>query len=101
MGGDYDYNAIVSNRIIPFHNNALYIIKPSTLWHCGLVLKNVEYQIIVCIVYGYPIIIIQHLFLRHVSSHCGHSEAHYSLKHLHIINNIMIKTPTVILHDKI
>ena len=37
------------------------------------------------------IIIIQHFILRHihVSGHCGHSEAHY--KHLHIINNIMIK----------
>ena len=23
------------------------------------------------------IIIIQHLFMRHISSHCGHSEAHY------------------------
>ena len=27
--------------------------------------------------------------MRHISGHCGHSEAHY--KHLHIINNIMIK----------
>ena len=38
------------------------------------------------------IIIIQHLFMRHISGHCGHSEAHY--KHLHIINNLMIKMPT-------
>ena len=45
------------------------------------------------------LIIIQHLFMRHISSHCGHSEAHY--KHLHIINNIMIKMPTVKLQDKI
>ena len=29
---------------------------------------------------------------------CGHSEAHY--KHLHIINNIMIKMPTVKMQDK-
>ena len=28
------------------------------------------------------IIIIQHLFLRHISSHCGHSEAHCSLKQI-------------------
>ena len=35
---------------------------------------------------GDIIIIIQHLFLRHISSHCDHSEAHYSLKQLHIIN---------------
>ena len=33
------------------------------------------------------IIIIQHLLLRHISCHCGHSEVHYSLKHLHTINN--------------
>ena len=33
------------------------------------------------------IIIIQHLFKRHISGHCGHSEAHYK----HMINNIMIK----------
>ena len=26
----------------------------------------------------------------HISSHCGHSEAHYSLKHVHIINNIVM-----------
>ena len=31
--------------------------------------------------------------LRHISGNCGHSEAHY--KHLHIINNIMIKMHTV------
>ena len=34
--------------------------------------------------------------MRHIYSH---SEAHY--KHLHIINNIMIKMPTVKLQDKI
>ena len=45
------------------------------------------------------LIIIQHLFIRHISSHCGHSKAHY--KHLHIINNIMIKMSTVKLQDKI
>ena len=33
------------------------------------------------------------LFMRHISSHYGHSKAHYSLKHLHIISNIMIKMP--------
>ena len=27
--------------------------------------------------------------MRHIPGHCGHSEAHY--KHLHMINNIMIK----------
>ena len=32
------------------------------------------------------IIIIRHLFMRHISSHRGHSEAHYSLKHVHIMN---------------
>ena len=37
------------------------------------------------------IIIIQHFFLRHISSHFDHSEAHYSLKQLHIIKKIMIK----------
>ena len=37
--------------------------------------------------------------LRHISGHCGHSEAHY--KHLHIINNIMIKMHTVKMQDKI
>ena len=41
------------------------------------------------------IIIIQHFYLRHISDSCGHSEAHYSLKHLQISvlidNNIMIK----------
>ena len=36
--------------------------------------------------------------MRHISGHCGHSEAHY--KHLHIINNIMIKMPTVKMQDK-
>ena len=28
------------------------------------------------------IIIIMHLFLRHISSHCDHSEAHYSVKQI-------------------
>ena len=37
--------------------------------------------------------------LRHISGHCGHSEAHY--KHLDIINNIMIKMHTVKMQDKI
>ena len=37
--------------------------------------------------------------MRHISGHCGHSEAHY--KHLHIINNIMIKMPTVKMQDEI
>ena len=37
--------------------------------------------------------------LRHISGHCGHLEAHY--KHLHIINNIMIKMHTVKMQDKI
>ena len=41
------------------------------------------------------IIIIQHLFMRHISSHCDHSEAHYRLKQLHIIKNTMIKIPNV------
>ena len=41
------------------------------------------------------IIIIQHLFLRHISTHCDHSEEHYCVKELYIINNIMIKIPTV------
>ena len=31
------------------------------------------------------IIIIEHFFLHHISSHCDHSEAHYILKQLHII----------------
>ena len=31
--------------------------------------------------------------MRHISSHCDHSEAHYN--DLLIINNIMIKMPTV------
>ena len=58
---------------------------------CLLPLVNIKHLII--------IIIIQHLFMRHISGHCGHSEAHY--KHLHIINNIMIKMPTVKMQDKI
>ena len=32
------------------------------------------------------IIIIQHLFLRHISSHCDHSEAHYSLKLTYLLS---------------
>ena len=39
--------------------------------------------------------------MRHISSHCDHSEAHYSLKQLHIINNITIEIPTFKLHGKI
>ena len=39
------------------------------------------------------------LILRHISGHCGHSEAYY--KHLHMINNIMIKMHTVKMQDKI
>ena len=39
--------------------------------------------------------IIQHLFLRHISYHCGHSEAHCNVKDLHIIQLIiMINTLT-------
>ena len=51
---------------------------------CAMVIANI-------------IIKIQHLFLRHISSHYGHSEAHFSLKHLHIINNmgLMIKNCTI------
>ena len=29
-------------------------------------------------------IIKQHFFVRHISDHCGHSEAHYSMNDLHI-----------------
>ena len=39
--------------------------------------------------------------MRHIPTHFGHSEAHYSLQHLHIINNIMIKIPTVKLYETI
>ena len=40
--------------------------------------------IIIAIIIIIIIKIIQHLFLYHISSHCGHSEALYSQKHLHI-----------------
>ena len=32
------------------------------------------------------IIILRHFFLRHISDHCGHSEARYSIKCLQIIS---------------
>ena len=41
------------------------------------------------------IIIIIVIIIIVIPSHCDHSEAHYSLKQVHIINNIMIKIPTV------
>ena len=36
------------------------------------------------------IVIIQHLFLRQISDHCGHSEVHCSIEYLHIIIKLMI-----------